>query len=420
MFFRRGRLRTGQARSRLRHLFNAQYQWWLRTPVRNWLARDDLVCFTCSLVRMMDDVGRGLYLLNRRQPPEVSGGVGDDVPPWYGSDLGQVIEDFSLYPQDLVERWQGLMRLDDPARSEVEGRRLLCDLIDLFLSQEKKQDESPLPWYDQVPQPQVEGLDPLEPDLGRTMSLARQAVRIVWRLPGGHMSALTGSVAAGWADRTSDVDIVVYGDHLADETVRRSLIGATSDSDQDVSTLTYKRQARDRFWLDGRLIDVRYFLLEDVKRLVEYPVTRSPQDKEILAQVDNLESLYDPTFLMVNVLAPKDLERAAKRAREERLGLAGARLDQALSRLSDSGQPDPTLLYGTVTVILGLFNLLAARNDRWLAFPRWTANWLDQLGVAPAETHARLTDVVTTPFRPNYAAAKVKALRALVAEARAL
>lgn len=415
MVFRRGRLRAGQARSRLLDLFNHQYQWWLRTPIRNLLARDDRVCFLCSLALMVDHIDQGLYLLNQRKPPAPLDRGG--VPPWFGPDLGEAIADFVLSPDRLVERLGEILALDDPGFSEVEGRRLMIELMGLFLSQERKQEESPLPWLDRVPPPEVEELAPLEPDSGHTMSLARRAVRIVWRLPGGWMTGLTGSGAAGLADQGSDVDLVVYGDRLADEAVRSSLVRATSDNHQKATHLTQKRYARDVFWLDGRMIDVRYYLLEDLKRLVEHPIPHSQREKEMLAQVDNLNALYDPTLVMLNVLDPPDVRRALQRVRAERLNAEASRLNEALTRLSGSPEHGPTRLYTTVEVILALFDLLAARNDRWITFPRWTATWLERLDAAPPDTQERLMDVAATPFRPDTTVAK---LVTLASEAQAL
>jgi len=418
MFFRRGRLRAGQARSWLLDLFNHQYQWWLRTPIRNLLARDDRVCFLCSLALMVDHIGQGLYLLNQRKPP--ASFDRDGVPPWFGPDLGEAITDFSLVPDHLAERLREILTLDDPVLSEVEGRRLMIELMGLFLSQGRKKEETPLPWLDGISPPEVEELVALEPDSSQTMNLARRAVRIVWRLPGGWMTALTGSGAAGMADQSSDVDIVVYSDQLADEAVRRSLVGATSDGHQDATHLTQKRYARDVFWLDGRMIDVRYYLLEDLKRLVEHPIPHSRLEKEMLAQLDNLNALYDPTLVMLNVLDPPDIRRAFQGVRAERLNAETSRLDEALARLSGSSEHGPARLHATVEVILALFDLLAARNDRWIAFPRWTAAWLERLDAAPPDAQERLMGVAATPFRHETTVAKAATLRALASEVRAL
>ena len=80
MFFRRGRLRAKKAQALLVEQFNQRYQWSLRIPIVHFLARGDPLRFLCSLRFLVDQVGQGVYLLNRRQPLTVIGHRVNQVP----------------------------------------------------------------------------------------------------------------------------------------------------------------------------------------------------------------------------------------------------------------------------------------------------------------------------------------------------
>jgi hypothetical protein len=66
-----------------------------------------------------------------------------------------------------------------------------------------------------------------------------------------------------------------------------------------------------------------------------------------------------------------------------------------------------------------LFQLLAARNDRWIIFPKWTAAWLHSLEHVPGDLYERLSAVALLPCRPENRAVKLETLAALAQEAQA-
>jgi hypothetical protein len=424
MFFRRGRLRAKHARSALIELFDNHYQWLLRMPVARLLAQGDASRFLCSLRFLVNYVGQGVYLLNHLRPPEQK--------PWFADDLRGAVADLPLRPSNLAGRLAQVMRLDDPALAEVEGRRLLLDVIDLAPREKKKgqeaEEQAPVPWL-----LQIAALEPQASDSGRAdrpverselMPLARRAVRIVWRLPGSRLAALTGAVAADLADLTSDIDVSLFGLKLPQAPVRRSLIAATSDAPGDITQLSHKTFASDAFWLNGglpgaglRLINVRYFLIEEARRLFERPVPQSQADAELLAHLSTAEVLVDYEFRGPGLL--HNLQRATRQARPERMAQAAAWLDQASTRLQNSTD-GAAIFYHSVDAILALFQLLAARNDRWITLPKWTAAWLDSLEHAPAEAHQRLNAVALLPSRPENIPARIETLRALAHEIHAL
>jgi hypothetical protein len=351
MFFRRGHLRAKIARSLLIELFDQRYQWLLRRPIAALLAQDDAARFVCSLRFLVDYVVQGLYLLNQRQSPEQT--------PWFGG-----INDLLLCPPNLVQRLALVMSLDDPVAAEVKARRLLWDIIDLTPRiKDRKGNELPVvAWL-----PKIAALEPLRPYSSDKPSkdllpLARRAVRIVWRLPGSRLAAVSGSVAAGYADLSSDIDISLFGLKLPQAQVRRSLIAATSDAPDDITQLSSKTYASDTFWLNGRspqkdsnLINVRYFLIAEALRLFEHPAPQSQFDQELLAHLSTARVLVDYESRGPDLL--DGLQRATRRARPERMARASARLEQALTRLQGSDDSP---------AILALFQLLAARNDQWI------------------------------------------------------
>ncbi len=417
MFFRRGRLRAKTTRSLLIELYDQRYQWLLRRPIAALLAHGDAARFACSLHFLVDYAVQGLYLLNQRPAPEQA--------PWLDGDLAAASSDLPLCPPNLVQRLAQVMRLDDPAAAEVEARRLLWDIIDLT-PRDKDRDGNELPvvaWL-----PKIAALEPQRQDSPKPstdpLPLARRAVRIVWRLPGSRLAAFSGSVAAGHADLSSDIDISLFGLKLPQAPVRRSLIAATSDAPDDITQTSSKTYASDAFWLnarapqkDLRLINVHYFLIEEALRLFEHPAPQSQFEQELLAHLSTANVLVDYESRGPDLL--DGLQRATCRARPERMARASAQLGQALARLQGSDD-SPTIFDNSVAALLALFQLLAARNDQWIVIPKWTAAWLDDLEHAPVDAHQRLSFIALLPAHPSTITDRARALRALADEISAL
>lgn len=422
MFFRRGRLSGGRARALLIELFDHHYQWPLRRPIVHLLERGDPVRFLCTLRFLVDWIGDGVYLLNRRQPLEQT--------PWFGDATETAVAELERCPADLSGRLMSVMRMDDPAAAEFEVRRILLEIIDLAPKEKKRgsqnQGQPVVSWFPQIADLDTtrESLDAPVADQADLRRIAQQAVRIVWRLPGSRLATLTGSVAAGYADLTSDVDVRLFGLKLPKVDVRRSLIAATSSLPEDITQLTKKTYAADAFWLKDDLsksrpylIDVRYFLIEEAQRLIEHPVPGSRADEELLADLSNADVLVDYESRGPDLL--HELQQATQQARADRLARASADIERALADLKASGD-SASMFYATTDAILALFQLLAARNDRWIVFPKRTAAWLDGLKHVPADLHQRLSPAALLPFRPENLPAKLETLRTLGSEIRAL
>ncbi len=406
VFFRRDRLSAKKARVLLLDLFNQRYQWPLRMPIVHLLRRGDPLRFLCSLRFLVDQIGSGMYLLNRRQPPEQT--------PWFGVDLAAAVVTFPVRPPNMAEQLADVMRLDDPWVSEAQARRLLLEIVELTPKEKPRhQEEQPVvAWLARVADLES-GAEMNESAPADLLQLARRAVRIVWRLPGSRLAALTGSVAAGYADLSSDIDIALFGLKLPDAAVRRSLIAATSDAPNDIAQLTYKSHAADVFWLQNRLVDVRYFLIGEAERLIAHPAPQSPADYELLAHLSTADVLVDYEFRGPDLV--RNLQKATRQARPERMARASARLEQALARL-ETAHATPLVFYATVEAVLAFFQLLAAHNDRWIVFPKWTPVWLAGLEHVPAEAHPRLSAIALLPSTPEHTPAKLHTLRALTDE----
>jgi len=422
MFFRHGRLSAKKARALLIELFDQRYQWPLRIPIVHSLGRSDPLRFLCALRSVVDGVGQGVFLLNRRQPPEQI--------PWFADSLETTVIKLPYRPAHLAERLAFVMRLDDPVAVEVEIRQLLLEIIDLTPQEKRRgrQETEPLvvSWLPRIAalEAEPESLPVIGAERADLQQIARRAVRIVWRLPGSRLAALTGSAALGYADLISDIDISLFGLKLPKTDVRRSLIAATSDEPDDITQLTQERYAVDTFWLkdhspggNAHLIDTHYFLIEDAQRLIKRPVPESRADVELLAHLSTAQILVDYESRGPDLL--QDLHRATRQARSERMARASASLDQALAYLRASSH-SPDIFYATTQAVLALLQLLAARNDRWILFPKWTSAWLDDLEVAPDDFHTRLSSVALLPFRQENVAAKLETLRVLKSEIKAL
>jgi hypothetical protein len=133
--------------------------------------------------------------------------------------------------------------------------------------------------------------------------------------------------------------------------------------------------------------------------------------------LSNADILVDYQFLGPDLI--RDLQRATRHSRSDRMARAAAQLEGAVQRLGES-RDTPAIFNGTVEAILSLFQLLAARNDRWIVLPKRTPDWLGGLTFTPADIYERLRQVALLPCAPENVLAKLEALRDLADEANRL
>jgi hypothetical protein len=418
MFFRRGRLSVRKTQTLLVELFDNCYQWPLRFPITN-VSRDDPLRFLCSMRFIVDWIGQGVFLLNRRNPPQQS--------PWFGGGLRDALSKLQRYPVDLEERLTQVTVMDDPATAELNARSLLLEIIDLASVEKKRRGQEgarPLvSWLPKTADLKIasEPIEMIYSDRADLKEIARRAVRIVWRLPGARLAAVSDPVPLGYTDLTADIAISLFGLKLPDPAVRRSLIAATAGLADDITQLTRESYAADIFWLrdrspDGNLrqVDVRYFSIDEARRLTEHPVPASQTDWELLMRLSTSEFLVDYESRGPDLL--HDLQQATRRARPERLAKASADFDRAMMDLNASGDDVPRNFYAATDAILALFQLLAARNDRWILYPTSTAAWFDSLEHAPVDAHQRISAIALLPFHAKNNHNRSETLSALAQE----
>lgn len=418
MFFRRGRLRERKAQTLLVELFDNCYQWPLRFPII-YVSRDDPLRFLCSTRLMIDWIGYGVYLLNRRNPPQRA--------PWFHGGLRDTLSQLQRYPANLEERLIQVMAMDDPATAELNARSLLLDIIDLASEEKKRRGQEgarPLvSWLSKTADLKI-GSEPIgvtHSDQADLKEIARRAVRIVWRLPGARLAAVSDPAPHGYADLTAEVAISLFGLKLPDPAVRRSLIAATADLADDITQLTRESYAADIFWLRDRSsgrnlrqVDVRYFSIDEASRLAEHPVPASQTDWELVIRLSTAEFLVDYELRGPDLL--HDLQQSTRRVRPERLDKASADFDRAITDLRASGDDVPRNFYAATDAILALFQLLAARNDRWIHCPRSTPAWFDSLEHAPMDAQQRMTAIALLPFRAENNHSRSETLATLARE----
>jgi hypothetical protein len=418
MFFRRGRLSERKAKTLLVELFDNCYQWPLRFPII-YVSRDDPLRFLCSTRLMVDWIGHGVYLLNRRTLPQQA--------PWFDGGLRGTLSKLQRYPANLEERLIQVMAMDDPATAELNARSLLLDIIDLTSDERKHRGQAgarPLvSWLPKTADLKI-GSEPVRvahDDQADLKEIARRAVRIVWRLPGSRLAAMSDPTPHGYTDLTADIAISLFGLKLPDPAVRRSLIAATADLADDITQLTRESYAADIFWLQDRLsgenlrqVDVRYFSIDEASRLAEHPLPVSQTDWELLIRLSTAEFLVDYELRGPDLL--RDLQQSTRRVRPERLAKASADFDRAITDLRASGDDVPRNFYAATDAILALLQLFAARNDRWIHCPRSTSAWFGSLDHAPMDAHQRMSAIALLPFRAENNHSRSETLAALAQE----
>lgn len=340
-----------------------QLRWWLVLPPVNLIARGDVIRFRHALYLIVHQVAAVLFGLNG-QPGRMT----------YPSSLSGCrarLDALPVRPDGCGLRLEQMVTTGRMEDAWAVAARLIGDVIALVNSPS-------------IPTPRSS--PSLSPD--ELAVLAQQAAQRYHRLPGVDGIALSGSLARGYADGMSDVDLSVYCRAVPSHDARRTV----ADGLPGVRDILIEH-ACDTAWVEGTLVHVRYWQTYNVERMLTAFPTASP-DAFLAEDLQVCIPLYDVSGRLrdwkARVQAFSSHLKASLLAPPQRRRPAFARAWTAALAAHDVLHLHCLANQAANDWLIALF----AVNDRFLTTPRWCRDEMRRFAVIPAESEARLREVV--------------------------
>ena len=379
----------------------AQLGWWLRLPPTNLIDRGDHVRFRYALYLMIHQVATVLYGMN---------GLPETM--YYPSRLEGArdrLNGLSRAPENAGDALWALATERVPQKAWAAASRLMRDTLALLNESGRQNNALDLEIEKGSFKPD-QSRDP--DDLYQFAAEIAERIRL---LQGTSTVALGGSLGRGFADRQSDIDLLVFGPGIPRESDRRRLISAWPDARHGPMI----EPACDSVVLDGAMVHIRYWTTQTVEdMLAAFP---RPPDQRILAEeLQNCQVMIDPDgrlsdWKKVVEQLPDVLVRAMISEVQERLPLFRRQWQKANST------DDRIHLYCLANqAVNDLLIALYIRNGRFLSTPRWTHLVTRAFDVGPPELEGRLAPLVDGIDDREDTAARWRALEILWGELASL
>lgn len=362
------------------HLTEAasQLRWWLRIPPTNLIDRGDHVRFRYALYLMIHQIATVLYGINGL--PEIM---------HYPSRLEGArsrLNGLSRAPVNAGDDLWTLATERVPVKAWMAASRLTRDTLALLNESSGKQDALDREFEEGSFKPD-QSRDP-----GELYALATEIAERIRMLDGASAVALGGSLGRGYADRRSDIDLLVFGPGIPREDARRRLISAWPD----IRHGPLIEPACDSVVLDGAMVHIRYWTRQTVEdMLAAFPGPPRPPVQRILAEeLQCCHPLVDPdgrlrVWKVALDALPAELVKAVIGEVQKRLPLFRNQWQKA--RNAD----DRIHLYClTNQAVNDLLIALYIRNGRLLSTPRWTHKDTPLFDVGPPDVEGRLSPLV--------------------------
>ncbi len=361
-----------------------QLGWWLRLPPTNLIDRDDHVRFRHALYLIIHQVATVLYGMNGL--PEIM---------YYPSRLEGArdrLNGLSRAPENAGDALWTLATERDPATAWAAASRLMHETLVLLNNAPETTGNFGV----------VTGADreiddgSFKPDQSRgpaeLYALAAEIAGRMQLLAGVNAVALGGSLGRGFADRQSDIDLLVFSSGIPRETDRRRLIAAWSD----IRHGPLIEPACDSLVLDGAMVHIRYWTRQTVENmLAAFPGSPRPPEQRMLAEeVQCCHPLIDPDERLGEWKAaldalPAELVKAVIGEAQKRLPLFRNQWRKA------QGADDRIHLYCLANqAVNDLLIAMYIRNGRFLSTPRWVHKDTPVFNVGPPDVVGRLSPLV--------------------------
>lgn len=359
------------------HLTEAanQLRWWLRLPPTNLIDRGDHVRFRHAIYLIIHQTATVLYGMN---------GLPETM--YYPSRLEGArdrLNGLSRAPENAGDALWTLATERVPEKAWATASLLMRDT--LVLLNESGGDHGSLDGEIEV--------GSFKPDQSRDpdelYALAAEIAERIRFLEGASAGALGGSLGRGYADRQSDIDLLVFGPGIPREADRRRLISAWPD----IQHGPLIEPACDSVVFDGAMVHIRYWTLQTVEdMLAAFP--RPPGQRMLAEELQCCRPLVDPDGRLgewkaaLDVL-PAELVKAVIGEAQKRLPLFRNQWQKA------QGANDRIHLYCLANqAVNDLLIALYIRNGRFLSSPRWTHKDIGVFDIVPADLLTCLSRLV--------------------------
>ena len=226
-------------------------------------------------------------------------------------------------------------------------------------------------------------------DPGELYALAAEIAERMRLLEGASAVALGGSLGRGFADRQSDIDLLVFGPGIPHEDERRRLIAAWPD----IRHGPLIEPACDSVVLDGAMVHIRYWTRQTVEdMLAAFP--RLPEQRILAEELQNCHSLVDTdgrlrVWKEVFECLPDELVKSVITEAQHRLPLFRDQWQKA------QDVDDRIHLYCLANqAVNDLLIALYIRNGRFLSTPRWTHKDTQAFDTLPVDLGTNLSRLV--------------------------
>ncbi|MCY3712834.1 MAG: nucleotidyltransferase domain-containing protein [Gemmatimonadetes bacterium] len=355
-----------------------QLRWWLRLPPTNLIDRGDHVRFQYALYLMIHQVATVLYGMN---------GLPETM--YFPSRLKGArnrLNSLSRAPAHAGDTLWTLATERDSAKAWVAAAGLMRDTLALLNESSSDHDALDREFQEGSFKPD-QSRDPVE-----LYALAAEIAERIRLLDGTSAVALGGSLGRGYADRQSDIDLLVFGPGIPREDDRHRAISAWPA----VTCGPLIEPACDSVVLDGAMVHIRYWTRQTVEdMLAAFPGPPRPPEQRILAEeLQCCQSLVDPDGRLGEWKAALDALPA---------GLVKAVIGEAQKRLplfrdhwrKAQDADDRIHLYClAIQAVNDLLIALYMRNGRFLSTPRWTHKNVGVFDVGPPDMEGRLSPLV--------------------------
>jgi len=348
-----------------------QLGWWLRLPPTNLIDRGDHVRYRYALYLIIHQVATVLYGMN---------GLPDTM--YYPSRLEGArnrLNGLSRAPENAGDALWTLATERVPESAWTAASRLMRDTLASLNESGGEQDS--LDWeFEEGAFKPDQSRDP-----GELYALAAETAERIRLLEGASVVALGGSLGRGYADRQSDIDLLVFGPGIPREADRRRLIGAWPDIRQGPLI----EQACDSVVLDGAMVHIRYWTRQTVEDMLE-ALPRPPEQRILAEELQNCHPLVDPDGRLKKWKAvlerlPDELVKSVTAEAQHRLPLFRNQWRKA------QDADDWIHLYCLANQAANdLLIALYIRNGRFLSVPKWMNRDIPSFNFLPAELGTRL------------------------------
>lgn len=359
------------------HLTEAanQLRWWLRLPPTNLIDRGDHVRFRHALYLIIHQTSTVFYGMN---------GLPETM--YYPSRLEGArsrLNGLSRAPQNAGDALWTLATERVPEKAWAAASRLMRDTL-ASLNESGSEQGSLDQEFEEGSFKPDQSRDP-----GELFTLAAEIAERIRLLEGASVVALGGSLGRGYADRQSDIDLLVFGPGIPREADRRRLIAALPD----IRHGPLVEPACDSVVIDGAMVHIRYWTRQIVDdMLAAFP--RPPEQRILAEELQNCHVLIDPDGRLGEWKAvlghlPDELVKSVTAEAQKRLPLFRDQWQKA------QGVDDRIHLYCLANQAVNDFLIaLYIRNGRFLSTPRWTHLYSHAFDVGPPDLEGRMSSLV--------------------------